>query len=577
MTRNRHLLALLLALALLLGLGAPLARTPVAAAGPEIDPLLTQQLGALAPDASLRAILTYDHRPTDADLAAARATGALVHRFERLPMLAAQGTPAQIRAASGLAGLTSVYFDKPLQYFLHESVPLIGADRVWADLGYTGKGVGVAVLDSGVDATHPDLAFGVATVQNVKILAPNFFGGGAVIAEDLPNSDTTSGHGTHVAGTVGGRGTASGGYYTGVAPGANLIGIGAGDGLSILFALQGFDWVLANQAEYNIRIVSNSWGTTGEFAAGNPINVASKQAHDAGITVVFAAGNEGPDNDTLNPYSVAPWVIGVAAGNKDGQTLANFSSRGRPGDPLYHPTITAPGANIVAARAPNTVVPITGAPKDVNIPPQYLPYYTTLSGTSMATPHISGVLALMLEANPALGPDILKDLLIRTATPMAGYQEFEVGAGYVNAYAATSEAQITSPKYGSRKGKDGKTYKTIVQTTTWEGLVGPSAADVAYQSDYKDLPIGSGALALTVEVAWTNPVVDLDLYVYDPAGATEGSSGQALTTSEKTTVTTLDGSALPVGTHRAETRGYLAVAEPYRGIYTVEYLVGKGR
>lgn len=578
MSKAARLLALFLTLALVLGLVGPFARsTPAAAAGPEIDPLLTQQLAAAAPDATLQAILTYDHRPTDADVAAARATGVLVHQFSVLPMLAVQGSPAQIRNTFGLAGLVSVYFNKQLDYYLRESVPLIGADRVWSDLGYTGKGVGVAVLDSGVDATHPDLAFGTATVQNIKIVAPNFFGDGDVIVENMANSDTTSGHGTHVAGTVAGRGAASGGYYTGVAPGANLIGIGAGDTLFILFALQGFDWALAHQAQYNIRIISNSWGTSGDFAAGDPVNVASKQAHDAGIAVVFAAGNEGPDENTLNPYSVAPWVIGVAAGHKDGQTLADFSSRGRPGDPLYHPTITAPGVSIVAARAANTIVPLTAVRRDVNINPAYLPYYTTLNGTSMATPHVSGVLALMLEANPKLGPDILKDLLVKTATPMAGYQEFEVGAGYLNAYAATTEAKATRPTYGSRQGKDGRTYKTIVQTYTWEGIVGPSAAEVAYQSDYKEMPIGSGALALTVEVAWTNPVVDIDLYVYDPAGTLEGRSAQALTASEKTTVTALDGGALPTGTHTAEVRGYLTVAEPYQGAYTVEYIVGKGR
>jgi serine protease AprX len=565
----------LVAFALLFSLALPQDRG-VAAASLEIDPILTQQVQQAAPDASLEAILSYDHQPTTADVAAAKATGVLVHQFSALPMLAVRGTPAQIRSTFNLAGLTSVYFNKQLQYLMRESVPLIGADRVWNELGYTGKGVGVAVIDSGVDATHPDLPLGSAVTQNIKILAPNFFGGGAVIAENLPNSDTSSGHGTHVAGTVGGRGTASTGYYKGVAPGSSIIGIGAGDAISILFALQGFDYVLANQAKYNIKVISNSWGTTGEFAAGNPINVASKKAHDAGMVVVFASGNEGPGENTLNPYSVAPWVIGVAAGNKDGKTLANFSSRGIPGDALYHPTITAPGVDIVSTRAPNSVLPVLGAIDDANINPLWIPYYTTMSGTSMATPHISGVAALMLEANPSLGPDIIKDLLIKTATPMAGYGEFEVGAGYVDAYAAVSEAKVTSAKYGSFKDKKGRTYKTIGQTYTWSGLVGPSAVEV-YQSDFKDIALDSNAVKLSVKVGWTNPVVDLDLYVYDPAGALEGSSGQALTAEEATTITNLDGSTLSAGTHKAETRGYVSVAEPYNGSYTVEYIVGRGK
>jgi serine protease AprX len=575
MRNTARLTGLLLALALLLAWMLPTAR-PASAATVEIDPLLSDVLNTTVATSPVQAILTFDHQPTATDVAAVKATGVAVHQFGRLPMLAVQGLPAQVKATFGLAGLRSVYWNKPLDYLLHESVPLIGADRVWDELGFTGAGVGVAVIDSGVDATHPDLAFGDVTVQNVKILGPNFFTGGAVIAENLPNSDTSSGHGTHVAGTIAGRGTASDGYFTGVAPGASLIGIGAGDGLSILFALQGFDYVLANQDTYNIKVISNSWGTTGAFSAGNPINVASKQAHDAGMTVVFASGNEGPGENTLNPYSVAPWVIGVAAGNKDGATLADFSSRGIPGDALYHPTITAPGVNIVSTRGLNTILPVLAVTDDINIDPAWIPYYTTMSGTSMATPHISGVLALMIEANPSLTPDILKDLLITTARPMAGYQEFEVGAGYVDAYAAVSQAQVTNARYGQVKGKDGKTYKTLIQTYTYEGLVGPSAAEL-YQSDIEDVTIGSNVVKLTSRIEWTNPVVDLDLYVFDPAGAQEGSSGQALTSFEETTVTTLDGSPLPEGVHTIEARGYVSVAEPYTGTYTTETIVGRGK
>lgn len=440
MRKTSRWLGLSLVVALMVSLLLPIGR-PAAAAGVLIDPLLTQKLNAALPTDSLQAILTYDHKPTTLDITAVTGLGLLVQKFEKLPMLGVLGTPVQIRAALKLGGLRSVYYNKPLSYLLHESVPLIGADRVWDELGYTGRGVGVAVIDSGVDGLHPDLPYGSAVVQNVKILAPNLFGGGAVMLENLPTTDTTSGHGTHVAGTIGGRGTASDGYFRGVAPDSKIIGIGAGDAISILFALEGFDYVLANRTKYNIRVVSNSWGTTGEFVASDPINVASKAAHDAGMAVVFASGNEGPGNNTLNPYSVAPWVIGVAAGNKDGSTLGDFSSRGIPGDDLYHPTITAPGVAIVAARAPNTVLPVLGLPDDLSIDPAWIPYYTTMSGTSMATPHVAGVLALMLEAKPSLTPDQLKDILVQTAKPMAGYQEFEVGAGYIDAYAATNVAR----------------------------------------------------------------------------------------------------------------------------------------
>ncbi|MBA2693374.1 MAG: S8 family serine peptidase [Rubrobacter sp.] len=350
-------------------------------------------------------------------------------------MLAVQGNAAQLNdllSLDALAndGVRGIFANERLEYFLDESVPLIGADTVNEELGFTGEGVGVAVIDSGVDGTHGDVRFPERTVQNVKILGDNIFTGQTIALENQPNTDTSSGHGTHVASTVGGDGTESGGRYAGVAPDADLVGVGAGDTLFILYALEAFDYVLENQEEHNIQIVSNSYGTSGEFDPEDPLNVATKAAHDAGMTVVFAAGNAGPEEDTLNPYAVAPWVIGVAAGEKDGQTLAEFSSRGRPGDELYKPDITAPGVDVDAARSLTCAI-CTSGPEN--------PRYATLSGTSMATPHVSGVAALMEEANPNLTPDETLEIITSTAIPMP-YEEFEAGSGYIDALAATTQA-----------------------------------------------------------------------------------------------------------------------------------------
>src|SRR2546426_545672 len=191
--------------------------------------------------------------------------------------------------------------------------------------GITGKGVGIAILDSGIDGLYnPDLHCPDKTVQNVKIAfnledvftIPGIPQGADLFVENLPNSETSVGHGTHVAGIAAGLGTASGGYYTGVAPGANLIGIGAGYVLFIIWILAGYDYILDHQQHYNIHIVNNSCATNGPFDPKDPINKATKKVSSRGITVVFAAGNDGPDQNTLNPYSVAPWVIGVAAGCK---------------------------------------------------------------------------------------------------------------------------------------------------------------------------------------------------------------------------------------------------------------------
>lgn len=417
-----------------------------------IDPLLEDQLSGVGEATPVRAILTYEARPTEEQVREVRQTGALVHEFEVLPMLGVLATGEQIRQIPSLEGVSSVYADRQLDLFLDESRPLVGADRVENELGFRGEGIGVAVIDSGIDGLYSqDVRFPERTVQNVKIVGDNLFTGQSVVLEDLPNTDTTSGHGTHVSGVVGGDGSASEGRYTGVAPGVDLVGIGVGDGPFVLFALQGFDYVLANRRRYNIQVVNNSYGTTGEFDPDEPLNVATKEAHDAGITVVFASGNAGPDNDTLNPFSVAPWVIGVAAGQKDGETLAEFSSRGRPGSDLYRPTLTAPGVDIVSTRASTGVgTGLLAVPDDAgNIPPDLLPFYTTLSGTSFSSPHVAGTVALMKQANPDLTPDEAKQSLTRTATPM-DYAVHEAGAGYLDAFEAVQTVQSNTAAAAGR-------------------------------------------------------------------------------------------------------------------------------
>ncbi|WP_053073997.1 S8 family serine peptidase [Bacillus sp. LL01] len=156
-------------------------------------------------------------------------------------------------------------------------------------------------------------------------------------------------------------------------------------------------------------------------------------------------------NSSFNPYAKAPWVISVGAGEKDG-SLADFSSRGTKdvggtfeidGEQWEwkdEPTVVAPGVDIISTRVLSPLSVIS-APKDLQlIEPTYLPFYTTMSGTSMATPHVAGIVALLLEANPALTPSEVKDILQETATDMPGYESWEVGAGYVNAYDAVEAA-----------------------------------------------------------------------------------------------------------------------------------------
>ncbi|NMH73227.1 S8 family serine peptidase [Bacillus sp. RO2] len=388
--------------------------------------------------------------------------------FNSLPFVGAIATKEQVDQIVTWDNVISVYYNQTLQYENDAATTYTGVDKVRTDsniqkmnngMPVSGKGIGIVINDSGVDGTHNDIKFGRNLIQNV-LGSTNLNGVTGILpvsyVENVPNTDSSSGHGTHVAGTVGGTGAMSGGKYEGVAPGANLIGYGSGAVVAMLDTLGGFDYALTHQQEYNIRIITNSWGATSDagtnFDPGNPINIAIKKLYDRGIITVFSAGNSGPNEATISGnYKKAPWVITVAAGDMDGK-LANFSSRGKKGmggsvviDGTEYkwedrPTVTAPGVDIVSTRV-FTPLSALSAQKDLEyISPAHLPYYTTFSGTSMAAPHVAGIIALLLEVNPTLDAMEIKGMLEETATPMQGYEKWETGAGYVDAYKAVLKA-----------------------------------------------------------------------------------------------------------------------------------------
>jgi serine protease AprX len=434
----------------------------------------------------------HDAGLTAAHMDILRALGITFGRtLPQLGMVAFPATAAQVNALATKSDVRSIYPNDALTYFMHQARVLSGVGRVETEPAFTaangglplsGKGnFSVVINDSGIDATHADLAFGEHVVQNVQIMADELTANSVIeidpsldgltpltFVENVPNTDTHVGHGTHCAGIVGGNGVRSGALFRGVAPGAKLIGTGSGGVEFVLCALGGFEWSLANQARYGIRVISNSWGGTGPFEPDNPINIASKRAADRNIIVVFAAGNAGPAPDTHNPFAKAPWVISVAASTKEGG-LASFSSRGTPkaqrlansdpNDDYDAPTITAPGtgrefetnaskftAAIVSTRSSSNVV-ANGLTSDTELSPAEIPFYTQISGTSMATPHVAGLVALLLEANPTLTPAQVKDILTSTATRMPGFDEWEVGAGFINAVAAVDKAHNLAAPY----------------------------------------------------------------------------------------------------------------------------------
>lgn len=395
--------------------------------------------------------------------------------FPILGMVAQPMTAGQVRALSGNAAVRSVWSNDKLMYYMGQARTMTGVDKLRADSALTTRNGGmpvsgagnfsVLVIDSGIDATHADLQFGSKVIQNVHpVLATSTVSGFTpnVTIENLQNTDETVGHGTHVAGIVGGTGVRSGGLHAGVAPGVKLVGAGLGAGILVVNPLGAWEWGLANQFRYGIRVVTNSYGPLGggEFNENHPLVIAAKIAYDRNITVLFAGGNDGEAKDTLSPYAQAPWVIGVAAGTKEG-TLAGFSSRGTPrserlsdNNPLNDndaPTLTAPGTgrafasnagrftSAIASTRSTLNLTANGLDADTELPLGLIPFYTQISGTSMATPFAAGVVALMLEADPTLTPDEIKQILIETASRMPGYEDYEVGAGYVNAHAAVDK------------------------------------------------------------------------------------------------------------------------------------------
>ncbi|WP_241967906.1 S8 family serine peptidase [Pseudidiomarina homiensis] len=469
MKTTTKLSALSLALAFSIHLPNALAKT--------FDPDLQAIIAGAQADVLHPVIITFEQTdaPSVSQMEALERLGINGVALQRLPMVGALATAEQIEAIYQRDDVRSVWHNDRLELENGDATELTGVKKLRADktlrssgVPYSGRGVGVVVNDSGVDGTHGDLLYPQHVVQNVLAQVNlNSLSGVAPITyqENVANTDIAGGHGTHVAGTIAGTGAMSKGEHAGVAPGASIIGYGSGAALFILDTLGGFDYALNNQFIYNIRVISNSFGNTGDvgtdFNPDDPTNVATKALADNGIITVFSAGNSGPGESTITGnFKKAPWVITVAAGDKEGK-LADFSSRGVDGKSGSvtingetftwedRPTITAPGVDIISARASLSSTGTLSATQDSEeLPPEQLPYYTFSSGTSMAAPHVSGIVALMLEANPNLQWQQVKQILQDTATVMPGRDAWEAGAGYVNAHAAVKAALGNADDFG---------------------------------------------------------------------------------------------------------------------------------
>ncbi|MEO3773525.1 S8 family serine peptidase [Micromonospora sp. B9E7] len=323
------------------------------------------------------------------------------------------GASARVGTAGGA---DRIWLDGRRHVTLDHSVPQIGAPAAH-QAGFTGQGVRVAVLDTGIDADHPDLAGRVAESHNFS---------------EATNAGDTVGHGTHVASIIAGSGAASGGKYRGVAPDATLLNgkVCEDQGCSDSAILAGMQWAAVDQ---HADVINMSLGGT-DTPEVDPLEAAVESlTAQTGALFVISSGNYGADGSVSSP-STAEAALSVGAVDRD-DALADFSSRGpRVGDGGLKPDITAPGVEIVAARGDGTLL---GDPVGEK--------YVTLSGTSMAAPHVTGAVALIAQQHAGWTANQLKATLMASAKPHPQQTSFQQGAGRVDVARAITQRVVSDP------------------------------------------------------------------------------------------------------------------------------------
>jgi subtilisin family serine protease len=485
----------------------------------KLPPEFQDRLQHALPDGTLMVMVAIGGRGNAVDRFVEANTTRL-HWLKASPGFLATVTPDQLTALLNAAFVTFVEPDYPISFALAASAPDVNAratattpglwsfDKTEGSMGTlrsevpgltadqtTGKGVTVAVIDSGIDKTHRD--FGgwdcaateltpcqsrvTRTVVAEHILG-TAFGDTRNAADDLPTTDLASGHGTHVAGTIAGNGYyvrdyaiadptleepdvyGGDGYPIGIAPQANLINIKNGDSQSATFGTAALDWLAANAQQYGVRVASNSWGCLGgcTFNGASATNQTFKALYNAGVVVTFAAGNDGGNGSgaatTFSGNAQSPYVLGVASYDYRNHQLASSSSRGQTSAPLpaaatwtpesepvnghRRPDVAAPGVSVWAARnltgGTSSTVPRQNSADVTGGFGCCIREYAQMSGTSMATPHVSGAAALLVGACPsATSLDVMRAIMVgadanrvfKTGSTTALAQPFEVGYG----------------------------------------------------------------------------------------------------------------------------------------------------
>jgi serine protease AprX len=421
------------------------------------------------------------HTPgADVDVDIAKVGGKKGKKLDLIDGDVVELSNSQLRKLADSKFVKSMHHDRPTGGKMNRAGVASGARAVQELLGYDGAGIGVAVLDSGVTAWHDDLGYRGINPK-VKVVA----GQRTVKFVDFVNGRLTpyddNGHGTHVSGIILGDGYDTLGARAGIAPAANLVSLKVLDergGGYISNVIAALSWAVQNKATYNIRVLNLSVGAAvTESYTTDPLCLAAKVAVDAGIVVVTAAGNLGKNPATgvaqyggITAPGNAPWVLTVGGYSHEGTVNRNddkmgpYSSRGPSArDFVAKPDVVAMGTGIVSLAVQGSTFYTTKAAYLLKgtVPTSYKPYLS-LTGTSMAAPMVTGTVALMLQANPNLTPNLVKAIIEYTAQQYK-YDALTQGTGFLNTKGAVDLAKfLVAPKAGQKYPSNKTWSKSIL-------------------------------------------------------------------------------------------------------------------
>lgn len=439
----------------------------------EVEKDLADSLAKTQPNEKIPVIIQFNEKPEQAEITSLKSDGATIkHEYKIVKGISAQVPAKSVEKISKKPFVKSIERDRKVRLVLHESVPQIRASDVWAK-GITGKGVKVAILDTGIHDEHPALTVEKEVVYNSYIWW-------------WEGTDDLNGHGTKVAGII----ASTDSTYRGVAPDADLFNVKVMNKYGYGWfsdVIKGIEWAVDNDADIiSMSIVAPHYYSCGSYY--DVMTLAINEAVNQGTVVVLSGGNWGPYPGTISLLACADKAI-TSGSVDDNDNVPDFSSRGPTSDGKVKPDLVAPGVSVMTTSNDNLFKP--------------------LSGTSSATPHISGVVALLLDANPTLTPAEIKETLKSTAVDL-GLDKNTQGAGRIDAYAAISSLSFARAAIAEFKLDEptvkgtGSSFTVTLKVKNWgnlnaEGVRATLILPDGLSTDNIAQKVGNGAIAAGAE------------------------------------------------------------------------------